>query len=87
MLYSLALKTPLLFMSPAVAKRPGRLTGATEGDPQGATQNLARAAAWGSAHILVSLLEPEVSACGGSEKALAWSVLTVPSHLREEKEA
>lgn len=41
MLYSLALKTPLLFMPPTVAKRPGRLTGATEGDPQGAAQNRA----------------------------------------------
>ena len=41
MLYSLALKTPLLFMPPTVAKRPGRLTGATEGDPQGAAQNQA----------------------------------------------
>lgn len=58
MLYNLALKTLLLFMPPTVAKRPGRLTGATEGDPQGAAQNLARAqaAAWGFAHILVSLL-------------------------------
>jgi hypothetical protein len=86
MLYSLALKTPLLFMPPTVAKRPGRLTGATEGDPQGAAQNQAQAAAWGSAHILVSLLEPEVSACGCFEKPLAWSVQTVPSHPQRGEE-